>query len=384
MAAMIGVIGMVSGVLQNIMTPLTWMAPQHPSHTRVRVYAGLSGGGTESTSGNIPGVALWNSNGGFIGKAMGVYNYVIDEGKFYDLEVKGKKQSAAYLSVSAFGKDSLCVAAVGVTSPTGFHAGWFGDVGMQCGAPWYPSNLVIPGSNPEARPACVWIVQGGVNNHPYTSMTMHLPSFTGDGLAQEYNTNVDTMCRSVPRFSMWKKRSVHMTLPVYQGGIQFNDDGSDKDIDAILKPTMMSSETTAPNDPTGTKLGVAADPSAEDPGPVTQLSPGKRRVKRAVLQPLDDQLIISNITSHSAKELCESHTSAGPDFVSTIERLFCDMAEKVLWPLCSEDSSYACFDLDAKKLRWGGVDATHGVKSELRVRSEDVSEKSYRSVQNWQ
>ena len=377
MSTIIGVIGLVAGVLQNINTPTTWMPSQHPTNTRVRVYAGLSGNPQESTSGNIPGVALWASSGVFIGKEMGVYNYVVDDGKFIDLEVKGKKDTTSYMSVDAFGKDGLCVAAVAVTSPTSERAGWFGDIGVKCGAPWYPSNLVIPGSDPEARPACVWIDQDNSNNHPHTGITIHLPSFRGVGLAQQYNDNLDTMCKSLPRFSMWKSRSVHMTLPVYKGGIAFNADGSDSNIDAILSPNMMQSETTAPNDPTGTKLGVADGASALQPGPVVQLGPSKRNVR--FQQPLHDHLVVSNITSHSAKDLCGSSTSAGPDFVSLVESLFCDMSSKILWPICHGSSYETCFDLDDQVLRNKRVHPDLGT-----IEKRDFSVKSYQHVQNWQ
>ena len=173
-----------------------------------------------------------------------------------------------------------------------------------------------------------------------------------------------------------------MTLSVFQGGISFNDDGTDKDINAILSPNMMESETTAPNDPTGTKLGVAVGPSALDPGPVTQQGPSKRKARRAVQQPLHEHLVVSNIAAHSAKKLCESHTSAGPDFVSTIESLFCDMSEKILWPLCDSKTVDSCFDLEAKELRMAGVNSHF--KTELRARSDTVTAKSYQQVQHWE
>ncbi|KAK5074994.1 hypothetical protein LTR64_001199 [Lithohypha guttulata] len=397
MANTLSIIGLVSSLFANINIPSTSFAPPvHRSSTKVRVYAGLSGTVGTSTSGNIPGVALWDSAGAFIGKAMGIYNYVIEDGSFYDLTVKGKKASAEYLSVAAFGKDGLCIAAVAVTSPTGYQAGWLGDVGMKCGAPWYPSNLVIEGSGPQARPACVWIDQDGSNNHPHTGMTMHLPSFTGagEGLAQEYNDNIDTLCKSLPRFSMWTTRSVHMTLPVYyKDQLQYNDDGSDKDLDKILNPKMMQSQTTAPNDPTGTKLGVADGPSALLGGPIVELGPSKRRrARRSPLQPLHDHLVVSNVTSHSAREVCESRTSAGPDFVGVVEGLFCDMAEKILWPLCDAGIYTDCFDLESKILRSSrqrgaiaaGTDTPdQASRIELKARSLEGEMKMYQHVQVW-
>lgn len=389
MSKIVGVIGLVAGIFQNINTPSSWMAPQDSSKTIFRIYAGLATESGKSTSGNVPGVAAWDARGAFVGKAMGIYNYVVEEGKSWDVVIKGKKLSAEYVSVSAFGKDDLCVAAVGVTSPTGAHAGWFGDVGMKCGAPWYPSNFVIPGSDPEARPACVWITQAVSNSHPNKGMTIHLPSFTGAGLANEYNNNIDAMCKSLPRFSMWTSRSVHMTLPVFRNKLEFNEDGSDADINAILDPEkMMQSETTAPNDPTGNVLGVAKGASALETGPIVELAPSRRRRRSSKrqassFQPLQDQLVVSNVTCHSAKEVCGSATSAGPDFVSVAEGLFCDMQEKILWPLCTGITNESCFDLDERAMRWDGDIIDDAAKSELRARGEELQGKVYRDVQSW-
>ena len=46
-------------------------------------------------------------------------------------------------------------------------------------------------------------------------------------------------------------------------------------------------------------------------------------------------LIASPHQTHSARELCESALSHGPDFVSLSEGVFCDMDTKTHWPLCS-------------------------------------------------
>ena len=56
-------------------------------------------------------------------------------------------------------------------------------------------------------------------------------------------------------------------------------------------------------------------------------------------------LVSSDHEAHSAHELRGSDSSRGPDFVSTIEQFFCDMAAKEVWPLCSAEISHECFDL---------------------------------------
>ncbi len=62
-------------------------------------------------------------------------------------------------------------------------------------------------------------------------------------------------------------------------------------------------------------------------------------------------LVISDFEDHSAGSVCESPTSWGPDFVSTHERVYCDMCERALWKLCDSDAEQGCFDLSKRALR---------------------------------
>ena len=69
----------------------------------------------------------------------------------------------------------------------------------------------------------------------------------------------------------------------------------------------------------------------------------------------ESSLVVSNSASHvgTAKELCDSESSYGPSFVSTVDGQYCDMSSKTLWPVCtsSDSNDAACFDLADKKLR---------------------------------
>lgn len=65
---------------------------------------------------------------------------------------------------------------------------------------------------------------------------------------------------------------------------------------------------------------------------------------------LNEQLVISYDPQQSAKKLCDSETSYGPDFVSIPESLYCDMDEKVLYPLCDKEHTTKCFDLETRTL----------------------------------
>jgi hypothetical protein len=46
--------------------------------------------------------------------------------------------------------------------------------------------------------------------------------------------------------------------------------------------------------------------------------------------------VTGSYSGHSAREIFESHSSLGPDFVSLAQKVFCDMCEKVSWPLCED------------------------------------------------
>ena len=85
------------------------------------------------------------------------------------------------------------------------------------------------------------------------------------------------------------------------------------------------------------------------------------------------------MNTHSAKRLCGSNTSRGPDFVATSEKLFCDMTKKQAWPLCDENITLACFDVEVQKMR------NSGARFRKRDGSlgEEVPEKSYKTSEEW-
>jgi hypothetical protein len=57
------------------------------------------------------------------------------------------------------------------------------------------------------------------------------------------------------------------------------------------------------------------------------------------------QLVKSFDVRQSARELCKSKGSVGPNFYSHHEESFCDMSTKKLYPRCKEDDATECFDM---------------------------------------
>ena len=50
--------------------------------------------------------------------------------------------------------------------------------------------------------------------------------------------------------------------------------------------------------------------------------------------------------------------SSDSDMVSSVERMFCDMSEKQLWPLCADSSATYCFDINSQTVKGSGSNAT--------------------------
>jgi hypothetical protein len=107
-------------------------------------------------------------------------------------------------------------------------------------------------------------------------------------------------------------------IPFFSPPLVYNADGSDADPSLVINKSKRGSIESS-------------RPFKRDSLPGRQLHGGS--------------LIISSFPSHSAKDLCESATSIGPDFVSTIEGIYCDMAAKEWWYLCSTSLVTGCFDL---------------------------------------
>mgnify|MGYP001236825068 CR=1 FL=1 len=98
--------------------------------------------------------------------------------------------------------------------------------------------------------------------------------------------------------------------------------------------------------PTSSADNLSTRSPAKEPKPV-------RSTVRGLVD--DTRLVKSHIATHSAVELCESPTSAGPDFVAFAEGKFCDMKGRIVWDLCSETFLEQCFDADAGEVRFGDL-----------------------------
>lgn len=347
-------------------------AQKDPAASIVRIAAGLNLANetNENIGGATPSVALFDANGQRIGLKLGGNNR-INEGNFADIKVsplrKGNNIAPEYISVVAGGTDSLCVEYIALTPPSGEYWVFYGDNAKNCGAQWYHSHGEVKTSGQPYYPACFWITKpdsSGKKANPAfpEGVGIHITDFApDDGKNEEYQNNLDTACKSDPRFKLYDTLKAIDCLPVFDPPLESNMNGSDKDLNALKTPgkvncspgpgqlgtaaQWMDLTGTIPNDVPLKRKRYSSENSSLRSSPTTE------RKREGFQCDFDGHLVISDIDAHSAKDLCMSNTSSGPGFVSTSEGLYCDMCTHELWPVCHDKVSAACFDLATQTMR---------------------------------
>ncbi len=95
-------------------------------------------------------------------------------------------------------------------------------------------------------------------------------------------------------------------------------------------------------------------------------------------------MVVSEHKAHTGSELCKSPFTAGPDFASTKEGIFCDMCARELWLLCSEGVPTGSFDMDLKAMRANNRTITKiGLYARDRLTGRDIPQKEYRNTLHW-
>ncbi|EAW15008.1 uncharacterized protein ACLA_004220 [Aspergillus clavatus NRRL 1] len=393
-ADLIGGLSLIS-MLSNV------FPDSHESATSVRVAAGLSMPGehdTPSTGGNMPGIALFDEDGGRIGFKSGTRSGSIGDGDYKDILVDpintSNNRPPTYISISGGGQNPLCIAYIYVTPPSKEFWGFFGDIPKRCGAPWYHSNLPVQATDGTAfKPSCFWIaspdpVTGKTTNNYPQGAGIHLIDFApSDGLVQQFEEHHDTMCDSAPRFKMYPSLTEMNCIPIFNPPLESNPDGTDKNLAALKTAGQVMCEP-----------GPGTKPSAKQIIQLQQWTSGRYRqpsygVKKRSTKtrentlncsPDHNSIIMSEHAAHTASELCGSLSAAGPDFVSIVEGLFCDMCAKELWPLCSEATLTGCFDLDSKAMRANNGTLTgRGLHARDVLTGRDIPQKEYEKVVHW-
>lgn len=232
---------------------------------------------------------------------------------------------------------------------------WLGDIGRACGQSWeYGSKPIAGGDKALYFPSCVWLDQ----DH-------------GDDIDKKVQT--DTITNRQMRIDLW----AYAGLGAENGTIL-----SQADIDYVCGATIFTwdmDDPIAERTPRGPYFDDQGK-SHPDSGRARRRSSGQNQQQhkaRPQSAKMAERLWVNSRPSQSAKELCNSRTSRGSDFVSVNEGLFCDMETKTLHPLCSTDKSVECFDLHADKLqlhRRGGAKLGQKEKSVKQYKTISYSD----------
>lgn len=291
-------------------------------------------------------------------------------------EPKHKQVDPYYILVSQMDNNAICISAIMIGN-TQITASFFGDTGAQCGQSWFESDNEM-GSD-YITPKCVWLDRNHEDVNA-AAMSFHIRDMMPNKEKMEgyEDSNFDLVCKSSPRFSYWGNLLPDGIPPFFDPPLEYeNGNGRDKDPARVL------------DDPAHPfHKGVFLSQGEEDPPSESRRRRRSRSRKRRLPHGANrdpSHLIVSDRPSQSARRLCESATSLGWDFVSTAERLFCDMEHKRLYPLCDggDDGGggggevrHGCFDLEGRTLR-----------PALGARAEDAARlrfgRAYNSTAHW-
>ncbi|KAI4675458.1 uncharacterized protein J4E84_010053 [Alternaria hordeiaustralica] len=313
MSGFFNAIGLVSGALTIVSFTESQLPDNKPQGPSIRIKAGLHGVGEESESLGGSIAAVYAWGEG--NRFSGQAGGCgIDPGSFCDVTVdQGSGRRAEYIGVSN-NDDATCIAWISVNQADDTDGGaWTGDIGRHCGERWYNSRESAGNLKDSSKP--------------------YVPACTWLD-KDETNDIVNA--------------ALKFTTNAYASSVQEVAD-EEKTCDSTIY--------------------------GGDSGPIAP-QPAKRSIPERPKW-MHEYLIVSNWTSQTAADLCNSATSWGPDFIGSDDQ-FCDMSTKTLTPLCSPETvgSSGCVDVDE--------DAVSVVKrTSVARRAATVLHKSYKKIEKW-
>ncbi|KAK2836074.1 hypothetical protein FQN49_006709 [Arthroderma sp. PD_2] len=325
----VNAIGVLSGLLTIFSFGEDHFGQEVHSGSTIKVAVALDGPQVSNAGGGLPDVRIWNDIGTFVGITTDPGR--VENGNIGEIRIEHQNQGV--YSLFSANDDAICIAWVTTTFTDNRGGNMYavsGDYGEACGAAWYPSNLhssiKVKDTGEDHQPNCFWIDKNG--DQPMTGFQVYWPAFTES---------------------------------------EYKDDNRD--------PARLCN---------GIDFGLRDD---DDPKSITYRPKKKRSIPvrsrgSTIYRPewANSELVISDSKFHSARRLCISDMSMGPDFVHTSERLFCDMDTKILYTLCAdiEDEHADCFDLESQRLT---TNAKIGVKT--FAASTTGGPDRYLRVHNW-
>lgn len=358
-----------------------WLAPSG-AYTAVDLGVGLSTGHSDNFGGGTSGVALFDATGARIG--MQREDGSTGEGDTAHLKVysidKNNNISPEYITVSQSGHnwDAICYSYVSVTAQSGDNTKFamaVGEYAYQCNQaagtdwPWYFSQRGVQISNNGktelVRPKCLMLDtpdDKGVRNSKYAGFSAHLIDFNLDASVwKQWQNDSHQMCGSDARFRMYETLNERQCPQVFKNPPAPGAKIPMEEIPGChpddKHPEPHTDHAISDQDEYNLYVAEGSRDPVWSPPPVLH-SHYKRvnaKERRGVHKRLFSERFVSSVhPDHTATELCGDPASAGPDFYSEYEHLFCDTTNHKLYQICSDQIKTDCFDLEAKKIRPDG------------------------------
>ena len=345
-------------------------------------------GDAPTAGGNVPHIALWDIDGNPIDQYKGNVKDHIGSHGTKTLTIKptkngGKQAQPEYVSIVMQENDGICLSAV-IAMGDSAQWTWLGDMGYTCGAQWYNSQFAVGNSNDPSR--CVWLDADHTNGIVAKGLSMHIRDFSGDpDLVKQYTEDQARLCQNSARMTFQPEPIVpDSMIPFFHPPLKYDragegqSHGSDASSGGPLQKPNQGIDRKARAYPDGTDMNIHDTRRRHTRDMTSRETKNSGNVK-GIKNNRSENLVISNIPGHSAKELCEHPMSLGPDFVSTVEKIFCDMETAKWWPLCDDTHDHNCFDLEHKILK-SDVPGAKGTRNEISARSLP---KQYETSKEW-
>lgn len=313
----------------------------------------------------------------------------MDQGQTYatPLDPSGSSVGSAQawqLTLTSGGSNAVCVQFVELAWQNSVISGFDGSWGKTCGQDWYFSESTwgMTSDNKAYRPECFWMDKGSTSSkqHPLEEMWADMEAVISGASVSGSNSSTATYCnQQIMKFSSSTVDKKSNQVPA---GLNKDATGSDAPPSkrsrierylpraapsAMPQPYSNGTSTNITIPASGNGTFISANMTIPAAGNGTFISANGTQT----------QLVVSDIESHSAKELCTHPRSRGPDFVSKMENLFCDMTSRKTYPLCTDTQAKDCFSIDTagKKMMKRGEDGTSAA---------DQVHRDYHFVQHWQ
>jgi len=369
----------------------------------------------QDPGGWIPFASLYNSRGEMIG--YDTSDITTGAESFQDRSIISTTQPE-YIKLTSptIRTDASCIAYVTITASSNDLRNWNADSARACGKTWYPSTMNHPGTD-DFRPPCFWMSSNPKFPAAH-AVSWKLTDFAPKGsdramaIGQQWIDDPPTLCQAPGRMQYYKYARPDKCVPYFPNALQHDPvDYTDADREYVkhghrqrCPDAGLPDNDVILYDNDGNALPPVEYPQPPPPEPEVTLTPQEQhevkgeemrnpregiirrdeaqkflRAGDRALEMCDHQVVISHLRGHSAKEVCESPTSFGPDFVAIREGpagIYCDMCEHKWYHICRHRHQTRCWDSETTKLRM----------PHRRKREEGVlypEDKVYKRVMRW-